>query len=154
MAQSRNGAPTAAPVDAVDPATYAAVQSLYAHQTQSMDRADAAGFTATFTEDAVFSHVSSGEVLHGRAAIAEALLLTAQRRRGAVHRHWFGQLALVPTGGPGELAARYYAIVSATGPDGSVRWDPSCVVEDVLVEVGGRWLTRSRTVLRDDLLLR
>lgn len=150
MARTGSTAPTTAPVDA---ATYFAVQALYARQTQSMDAADAEGFTATFTQDAVFSHVSSGEVLRGRAAIAEALLRTAERRRGAVHRHWFGQLALDLLG-TGEVGARYYAIVSATSADGGVRWDPSCVVEDVLVEVGGVWLTRSRTVLRDDLLLR
>ncbi|SBW22617.1 hypothetical protein FDG2_2879 [Candidatus Protofrankia californiensis] len=166
MAPTRSATRVPVPVGA---GTYVEIHGLYARQAQSMDLGDAETFTATFTEDAVFTHISSGEVLRGRAAIAEALLRTAERRRGAVHRHWFNQLVLDASGedgaadgqgaagpvdGPGSVTARYYAIVSATGADGTVRWDPSCVVEDVLVRGAGGWLTRFRTVRRDDLLLR
>ncbi len=132
---------------------YAAIQALYAAQTWDLDRGDAEGFAATFTADAAFEHVSSGAVLRGPQEISAALRRTAESRRGTVYRHWFSQLWLEQVDA-NTLNARYYAIVSVTDAQGSVTWDPSCVVEDELVREDGRWLTRRRVVRRDDLLLR
>ncbi|MFC1437652.1 nuclear transport factor 2 family protein [Streptacidiphilus sp. N1-10] len=134
--------------------TYAELQALYARQAWQLDGAEADAFVATFTEDASFAHVSSGEVLEGRAAIAAALGRTATARQGAVYRHWFSQLRVETTVDPGTVRAWYYAIVSVTDAAGAVTWDPSCVVEDVLVRRDGEWLTSHRIVRRDDLLLR
>ncbi|WP_327676515.1 nuclear transport factor 2 family protein [Kitasatospora sp. NBC_00458] len=145
---------------------YTEILELYARQAWQLDGFDADGFAATFTAGASFSHVSSGEVLVGPEAIAAAVRRVAERRAGAVHRHWFSQLLVEPAeegavpdseGGAADgdaVRARYYAIVSVTGKDGAVAWDPSCVVEDVLVRRDGRWLTAERVVRRDDLLLR
>jgi actinorhodin biosynthesis protein ActVIA len=144
---------TASDGGARDEPPYATIQALYAQQAWDLDRGDAEAFAATFTEDAAFEHVSSGEVLRGPQEIAAALRRTAQARSGAVYRHWFAQLWLEPVGAD-TLKARYYAIVSVTDVRGAVAWDPSCVVEDELVRVGARWLTRRRVVRRDDLLLR
>jgi actinorhodin biosynthesis protein ActVIA len=131
---------------------YAAIQALYAQQAWDLDRGDADAFAATFTADAAFEHVSSGEVLRGPEQIAAALRRTAEARRGAVYRHWFAQLWLDPVDSD-TLKARYYAIVSVTDAKGAVAWDPSCVVEDELIRAGSQWLTRRRVVRRDDLLL-
>jgi actinorhodin biosynthesis protein ActVIA len=133
---------------------YSEIQALYARQAWQLDSADADAFVATFTEDASFAHVSSGEVLEGREAIATALGRTAQARQGAVYRHWFSQLRIEPTADPDTVHAWYYAIVSVTDAEAAVSWDPSCVVEDVLVRRDGAWLTSTRVVRRDDLLLR
>jgi actinorhodin biosynthesis protein ActVIA len=132
---------------------YTEILALYARQAWQLDGSDADAFVATFTELASFAHVSSDEVLVGRQAIAEALHRTAERRRGAVHRHWFSQLRVERVDAD-TVNTWYYAIVSATDATGAVAWDPSCVVEDVLVRSEGRWLTSSRVVRRDDLLLR
>ncbi|WP_280265704.1 SgcJ/EcaC family oxidoreductase [Nocardia wallacei] len=50
----------------------AALADLEQRQWQAWERADGAGFAATFTEDADFVAVT-GEHIHGRAAIAESM---------------------------------------------------------------------------------
>lgn len=75
---------------------YTEILELYARQAWQLDGFDADGFAATFTAGASFSHVSSGEVLVGPEAIAAAVRRVAERRAGAVHRHWFSQLLVEP----------------------------------------------------------
>ena len=133
-------------------AAHAEVQHFYAHQIRLLDAADAVGFADTFTEDGVMAHTSRNDHVQGRQAIVDRLTASYANHPGVVPRHWFDKLLIEPLG-EDTVAVSYYALVSLTDVEGRVEFQPTCLVDDVLVLRGDRLLTRSRTIRRDDLLL-
>ncbi|MCM3882373.1 nuclear transport factor 2 family protein [Frankia sp. R82] len=134
-------------------AVYAEVQHFYARQIRQLDAADVDGFASTFTPDGLMWHASSGASATGPAEIAATLRANFARHTGVVPRHWFDKLLIEPAG-EDELHVSYYALLSLTAADGSVSFQPTCLVDDVLViTADGALRTRSRRIHRDDLLL-
>lgn len=131
---------------------YAEVRHFYAHQIRLLDAADVDGFAATFTEDGVMRHTSRDDHVQGREAIVDSLKASFANHSGVVPRHWFDHL-LVESVAADTVTVSYYALVSLTDAEGRVEFQPTCLVDDVLVVRGDRILTRSRTIRRDDILL-
>ncbi|PYC83783.1 hypothetical protein C7C46_08530 [Streptomyces tateyamensis] len=126
------------------------VELFYARQQHLLDGGDIPGFTAAFTEDAVFA-VRPAALLTGRQAIGEAMsgLVARFAADGITRHHWFGMRHLTHTA-DGALRVVYYAMVSHTAADGSVTREPSSVVVDELVRAGdGGLLVASRTITPD-----
>lgn len=132
---------------------YAEVQHFYAGQIRLLDAADVEGFAATFTEDGFMRHASRDDHVQGRAAIAATIRANFANHPGIVPRHWFDKLLIEPVG-PDTVTVSYYALVSLTDARGAVVFQPTCLVDDVLVVDEQRLFTKSRTITRDDLLLR
>jgi actinorhodin biosynthesis protein ActVIA len=125
------------------------IQQFYACQIRCLDDGDAAGFAATFTEDAVFIH-DPGETVEGRANIAAATETNVAKIRETkvVRRHWFGMIIIEP-GGDDQIRTQYAATTTLTAPDGGAALGTSSLVDDVLVRRDGRLSTASRTVHSD-----
>ncbi|MFF7146181.1 MULTISPECIES: nuclear transport factor 2 family protein [Streptomyces] len=135
---------------AAAPEVYAEVLHFYARQMHMMDGGDFAGFAKTFMEDGVFTLAGGRGVLEGREAIGAAAEAAEARYQGGRPRHWFDMMTAEETA-DGTLETTYYALVSVTARDGSVRFEPSCVVRDTLVRRDGGLLMLSRTITRDDI---
>ncbi|PYC83781.1 hypothetical protein C7C46_08520 [Streptomyces tateyamensis] len=135
----------------MDSQLYFEIQQFYAHQMQSLDNGEAEAFAETFTLDGSFVHHPHNRVdTRTEIALATKRGVEKTRAAGVVRRHWFGMLA-VEAAEDGAVRTRYAALTSATAADGSVSWEPSCLVEDLLVRVDGRLLNHVRTVRRDDV---
>jgi actinorhodin biosynthesis protein ActVIA len=128
---------------------YPRVQQFYAAQMQRLDDRDITGYAGTFSEDAEFAHTPGREPARTRAGIVEDLADFHRRfaddpmRR----RHHVSMIDLRPLS-DGTLSSTAYCMVVKIRPG----QDPvfvSCVMHDVLVEVDGDLLTRSRTVEYD-----
>ncbi|MDV6286802.1 nuclear transport factor 2 family protein [Rhodococcus jostii] len=132
--------------------TYIQVQTFLARQARLLDAADADGFAATFTTDGVLRHASRHDALQGRTAIAEATAATAGAHAEATHRHWFDQFVVEPGPTTETVLVSYYALTSLVDRNGTVRFLPSCLVEDELHrDEAGALLVAERLVTRDDL---
>jgi len=151
---------------------YVQVQQFYARQMPLLDDRRFEEFLQTFTPDATLEHRPNGWRFDGRAAIlAEmsgrrgdpdqplAQQATPREAReagiaaydGLVYRYWFDKLAVRRVDGDGDtLQVRYQAMVSMTDRAGRVSFEPTTVVEDVLVRRDGAWYTRSRLVTHDN----
>jgi actinorhodin biosynthesis protein ActVIA len=148
---------------------YVEVQQFYARQMPLLEERRLEEFLETMTEDGSIEHRPNGWKLEGRAQ----LLTEMQARRGdpdrplaeetsarnareenipyydgLVYRYWFDRMRIT-TGGEDTLHVRYQAIVSMTDRRGKVSFEPTTVVEDVLVRRAGQLLTRSRVVTHD-----
>jgi actinorhodin biosynthesis protein ActVIA len=128
---------------------YAEVQSFYAWQMRRVDALDVEGFAATFTDDGVVVH-ADGHRQAGREEMVAGMRARLPRYKDVAVRHWFGHL-LIEAGGAGEDTVRvsYYTLVTQVDGEGKVSFQPTFTVEDVLVRVDGRLLTRSRVIHRD-----
>ncbi|NEC53776.1 nuclear transport factor 2 family protein [Actinospica acidiphila] len=128
---------------------YAEVQSFYARQMRRVDALDVEGFAATFTADGVVVH-ADGHRQAGREEMVAGMRARLPRYEDVAVRHWFGHL-LVEVDGADEDTVRvsYYTLVSEVDREGRVSFQPTFTVEDVLVRVEGRLLTRSRVIRRD-----
>ncbi|WP_461027783.1 nuclear transport factor 2 family protein [Streptomyces sparsus] len=126
---------------------YAEVRTYYAVQMRRVDALDIEGFADTFTPDGVVVH-SNGVRAEGRAAMVAGMRAALPRYRGIAVRHWFDHLLIEP-GADGTLEVSYCSLVSRTDREGNVTFEPTFVVEDTLVRVDGRLLTRSRVIHRD-----
>ncbi|HEY8533043.1 MAG TPA: nuclear transport factor 2 family protein [Micromonospora sp.] len=131
---------------------YCEIQQFYAEHMQLLDSGRAEEWAATFTEDGVFRVPTLPEPVRGRPALAAAVRKThaALAAAGEVHRHWHGMLNVRPTP-DGAYHVRCYALVFATPRGGEPRLHRTCVCEDILVRVDGKFQVRERTVTRDDL---
>ncbi|WP_369389915.1 nuclear transport factor 2 family protein [Streptomyces sp. CG1] len=153
----------------VTPDLYIEVQQFYAHQMPLLEERRLEEFLETLTEDGSIEHRPGGWKIEGR----QQLLTEMQLRRGdperplvdevsarearekniayydgLVYRYWFDRMRIDPVD-EDTLHVRYQAIVSMTDASGKVSFEPTTVVEDVLVRVDGKLYTRSRLVTHD-----
>lgn len=132
-------------------ALYAEVQQFYSKHMHLLDTGAAKDWADSFTEDGVFSPPSAPEPIVGRAALAagaaeaKAVLLA----KGEQHRHLLLNMDIDPQA-DGTLRVRSYAPVVATPIGGEPRLFVMCVMNDVLVREGERYLVKHRIVTRDD----
>lgn len=148
---------------------YVEVQQFYARQMPLLEERKLEEFLETLTEDGSIEHRPNGWRIEGRARLLEEMRArrgdpekplaeqtSARRARaediayydGLVYRYWFDRMR-VDRVDEETLHVRYQAIVSMTDATGKVSFEPTTVVEDVLVRRGGRLYTRSRVVTHD-----
>lgn len=130
-------------------ALYPRVQQFYATQMRRLDSGDIGGYADTFTEDAEFAHTPGREPARTRPGIVADL--TDFHRRFAddpmQRRHYVSMIELAPAES-GGLASTAYCLVVKVRP-GQQPAFVSCVMHDVLIDAGGRLLTRSRHITYD-----
>lgn len=131
-----------------DPALYVEVLTFYARQMALLDALDVEGYVRTFTEDGVTDHAHRGERVEGRAAMLTGATAALPRYADAAVRHWNDHY-LIDADGPDRLRVTYCSLVTRTARDGSVTFEPTFAITDVLVRVDGDLLTASRTIHRD-----
>ncbi|MDK1473753.1 nuclear transport factor 2 family protein [Streptomyces sp. 549] len=90
----------------------------------------------------------NGVRTEGRDAMVAGMRKALSRYRGIAVRHWFDHLLIEP-GPEGAPAVSSCSLVSRTDREGDVTFEPTFVVEDTLVRVDGRLLTRERIIHRD-----
>jgi 3-phenylpropionate/cinnamic acid dioxygenase small subunit len=131
-------------------AVYVDVQRFYAQHMHLLDAGDAAGWAATFTEDATVQLPGRPGPVQGRADLETAVRATVAQlaERQETHRHWHGMVDVEPAG-EDEVRVRCYALVFATRTGGDPWLHRACTCDDTLARVGGRWLVRRRKVTRD-----
>jgi actinorhodin biosynthesis protein ActVIA len=129
--------------------TYPRVQQFYAAQMRRLDERDIPGYAETFTEDAEFAHTPGRPPARTRHGIIEDL--TDFHRRFAddpmQRRHWVNMIDLEPAE-DGSLRLTAYCLVVKVRPNQEPVF-VSCVMHDVLVELDGGLLTRSRHITYD-----
>lgn len=130
-------------------AVYTEVQQFYAQHMHLLDVGDAAGWAATFTEDATVQLPGQPPV-RSRANLEAAVRanLAQMAERHETQRHWHGMVAVEPVG-EDEVRVHCYALVFATRDGGDPRLHRACTCDDTLLRAGGRWLVRRRKVTRD-----
>jgi actinorhodin biosynthesis protein ActVIA len=128
---------------------YAEVQQFYATQMQRLDRVDAEGYAATFTEDAEFIHSPGQPGSHGREGITRDVYKVAEQFETdpQQRRHWFNMVNLEPAD-DGSIKSTVYCLVVKNRPEQKPDF-VSCVVNDILVRVDGELLTQYRRVEYD-----
>jgi len=128
---------------------YPRVQQFYATQMRLLDERDITGYASTFTEDAEFAHTPGRPPARTRSGIVEDL--TDFHRRFAddpmQRRHWVNMIDLKPADGGGLVSTAYCLVVKVR--PGKEPVFVSCVMHDVLVDVEGQLLTRSRHITYD-----
>lgn len=134
----------AAPVPSGD--LYAEVQTFFARQMGAVDSYDIEAFAATFTEDGVVRH-ANGESVQGRAAMIAQMEAALPRYEGVAVRHWFDKLLITEV--EDGIHVSYYTLVSRVDSSGTVTFEPTFTVEDVLVREAGTLMTRSRVITKD-----
>ncbi|ORT56595.1 nuclear transport factor 2 family protein [Streptomyces sp. CB03238] len=128
---------------------YAEVQTFYAQQMRRVDALDIEGFADTFTDDGEVVH-AGGRRQHGRAEMIAGMRAALPRYRDIAVRHWFDHLLIDTDPADADtLRVSYYTLVTQTDRDGNVTFQPTFTVDDVLVRVDGRLLTRSRVIHQD-----
>ncbi|MFD5771337.1 nuclear transport factor 2 family protein [Streptomyces sp. NPDC127049] len=153
----------------VTPELYVEVQQFYASQMPLLEERRLVEFLETFTEDCTLEHVPYGWRFDGREQLLKEMSArrgdaskpraeetSARRAReeniayydGLVYRYWFDRMLITPAE-DGTVGVRYQAMVSMTDAQGKVSFEPTTVVEDVLVRENGSLLTRSRVVTHD-----
>ena len=128
---------------------YVEVQTFYAQQMRLLDALDVEGYAATFTEDGVTDHAHRGERVEGRAALIAGARQALPRCEGVAVRHWNDHY-LIDVVDTDTLNVTYRSLVSRCDLEGNVTFEPTFSVEDVLIRVGGKLYTRSRTIYRDE----
>ncbi len=125
---------------------YAEVQQFYAMQMQRLDRIDAEGYAATFTDDAEFIHTPGQPGSRTRAAITRDVYKVAEQFNTdpQQRRHWFNMVNLEPLDDT-SIRSTVYCLVVKNRPGKQPEF-VSCVVNDILVRVDGELLTQYRRV--------
>ncbi|WP_329126987.1 nuclear transport factor 2 family protein [Streptomyces caniferus] len=148
---------------------YVEVQQFYARQMPLLEARKLEEFLETLTEDGSIEHRPGGWKLEGRQQLltemrarrgdpeqplVEEISAREARERnvsyydGLVYRYWFDRMHIEPVD-EDTLRVRYQAIVSMTDAAGKVSFEPTTVVDDVLVRIDGELYTRSRIVTHD-----
>jgi uncharacterized protein YndB with AHSA1/START domain len=135
-------------IPAVTADLYVEIQMFYARQMRLLDNLRLEEYADTYTEDGVVEHVTRGERAEGRAAMLAGMRAGLPRIAGVAVRHWFDKMLVEPLG-EDTYAVSYYTLVSRTGADGQISFEPTFTVSDVLVRRDGALLTRSRSIYRD-----
>jgi actinorhodin biosynthesis protein ActVIA len=125
---------------------YAEVQQFYASQMQRLDRRDAEGYAATFTDDAEFHHSPNQPGSHGRAEILRDVYKVDKVYETDPHqrRHWFNMINLEPSD-DGSIHTTMYCLVIKVRAEQKPEFI-SCVVNDILVRVNGELMNQYRRV--------
>jgi len=132
----------------VDGTLYTEVRTFYARQMRLLDALDVDGYVLTFTEDGVTDHAHRSERIEGRAALRAAARAALSRYENAAMRHWNDHYLIEPLA-ENRYAVSYCSLVSRTAEDGTVAFEPTFRIDDVLVRVDGELRTASRTIERD-----
>lgn len=128
---------------------YPRVQQFYAAQMRLLDERDITGYAGTFTVDAEFAHTPGRPPARTRSGIVADL--TDFHRRFAhdpmQRRHWVNMIDLAPLDDGALMSTAYCLVVKVRAEQEPIF--VSCVMHDVLVEVDGGLLTRSRQIAYD-----
>ncbi|MGW4055377.1 nuclear transport factor 2 family protein [Streptomyces sp. NPDC004779] len=145
------------------------VQQFYAHQMPLLEARRLEEFLETFTDDCTLEHLPFGWRFDGKTQLLKEMSArrgdaakprvdetSARRAReeniayydGLVYRYWFDRMLIQPADDD-SLKVRYQAIVSMTDAGGKVSFEPTTVVEDLLVRRDGELYTHSRLVTHD-----
>lgn len=140
----------AAPLAAQRPSAelVAQIQAFYAHQMPLLEERSFEAFGATFTEDAEFTYNDMPTSVGREALIAGMNAAIPLNYGERIFRHWFDMMRIEPVDAR-EIRVTYRALVSITAEDGTVSFEPSSTVHDVLVLQDGVLYTRSRSVKHD-----
>jgi actinorhodin biosynthesis protein ActVIA len=136
--------------DSLTPELYVEVQAFYAHQMPLLERREVERFVATFTPDGSFSHAQYGWQMTGHDEMITATHANLSRYGTATIRHWFENRVISPVD-DNIIQVTQTALVSVTGEDGTVTFEPSCTVHDVLVRQDGGLRTLSRVISHDSV---
>lgn len=137
-----------APAHPIGAELYVEVLTFYAKQMRLLDALRIEDYAATFTEDAVIDHVHRSERAEGRAAMLAGMRAALPRYQGVVVRHWLDHI-LVEPGDNGACQVSYCSLVTRTDATGTVAFEPTFAIEDVLVRQDSVLRTKSRTIHRD-----
>jgi hypothetical protein len=127
---------------------YVEIQQFYARQMRALDAFQLEAYVNTFTEDGIVDHAHKNEKVQGRADMLAGIYAALPRYTGLVVRHWFDQM-LIDIVDDTTLHVSYASLVTRTDVDGNVVFEPTFLIEDVLVRQGGELYTRSRVIHRD-----
>jgi 3-phenylpropionate/cinnamic acid dioxygenase small subunit len=122
------------------------IHRLYGAQSHLIDEGRAAEWAATFTGDGEFRSPSYPEPVIGTrelTAFAERFAAGGRGRHVLTNVH-------VESADAHRATVRAYLQIISTPPGGPSRLDRMTTITDELLQVGGRWLIRRRTVRRDD----
>ncbi|WP_278261637.1 nuclear transport factor 2 family protein [Nocardia sp. AG03] len=130
-------------------ANYADLLQFYARQLRLLDDGHVEEWAGTFTVDGVLRQAHRTTARKGRAEIADGLRRAADglRARGAVRRHWVGNLTIESTGD--TIHTRFYALVIESTPENPAHLHLSTDIRDELVPVADSWEIRERTIIHD-----
>ncbi|MFI0352998.1 nuclear transport factor 2 family protein [Actinomadura sp. 9N407] len=135
------------PADPISAETLLRIQWLYGAQSHLIDEGRAAEWAATFTPDGEFHSPSYPEPVIGTrdlTAFAERFAAGAGRARHVLTN------VHVEAADAHRATVRAYLQIVSTPAGGPSRLDRMTTLTDDLLQVGGRWLIRRRTVRRDD----
>jgi actinorhodin biosynthesis protein ActVIA len=129
---------------------YLEILQFYARQMRMLDDREFAGYSETFTEDAVFDHGAGGEPARTRAGILQELEAFHRQLEAdpQQRRHHFSMVD-IEVRDDGTVHTTYYALVLLVRPGETAEVRASCVVRDVLVREEGVLRNRSRHVSID-----
>lgn len=128
---------------------YVEVLTFYAKQMRLLDNLKIEEYAATFTPDGEIVHAHRDERAQGRETMIAGMYAALPRYQGVVVRHWFDHLLIEPA--PDDsLTVNYYTLVTRTDTEGSVAFEPTFTVTDILVRgADGQLYTKSRYIERD-----
>ncbi|MFI5807683.1 nuclear transport factor 2 family protein [Streptomyces sp. NPDC051561] len=164
-------AQSAATSTRVTPELWIEVQQFYARQMPLLEGRRLEEFLETLTDDCTLEHFPFGWRFEGKVQLlaemkarrgdasaprTEEVSARVARERnipyynGLVYRYWFDRMLIEPQP-DGTLQVRFQAIVSMTDGQGKVSWEPTTVVDDVLVRDAGdgELRTRDRVITHD-----
>ncbi len=124
------------------------VTEFYAHQMPLLELRDFEGFAGTFTADCVFGYDGAWRVT-GRDAVLGGMRANIPRYGASTIRHWF-ENRQITVREDGAINVTASCLVSVTAEDGTVSFEPSCTVTDLLVRTSDGLRTASR-IIRHDL---
>ena len=111
------------------------ILDILARYSRAIDRGDAEGWAATFTEDGFFkaSGTPSGGIARGRAELRDFIM--RRDPAGRPVRHWAGNVVIEGDGDSATLRA--YVQIINVGKGG--RTEVTGIYHDSLLRVGGEW---------------
>lgn len=129
--------------------TYIEVKTFYALQMRLLDALDIEGYAATFTVDGITDHAHRGEKVVGRAQLIAGANAALPRYANGAVRHWNDHY-LMEEVDENTINVSYCSLVTRTDKAGTVTFEPTFFIEDVLVRVDGGLQAKSRTIHRDE----
>ena len=121
------------------------ILDLLARYSRAIDRGDAEGWAATFTEDGFFEALGtpSGGVARGPAELRDFIM--RRDPAGRPVRHWAGNVVIEGDGDSATLRA--YGQIIHVGEEGRV--EVTGIYHDTLLRVGGEWKFSQRRFRAD-----
>jgi actinorhodin biosynthesis protein ActVIA len=130
---------------------YCQVEQFYASQMRMLDEGDAAAWTATFTENTVFTSDGMPDQIVGRAALEVAATQSISRltANGVTRRHLVSNICLEQVSADVLQVTSYVPVIDTAGHQSRIT--TSAVLQDTLTRYGGTWLVSHRMIMHDDL---